>query len=155
MKSKIFPGVMTHAEARDWRTRLTEIKDEIFHQTKKGKLEFSSAQANDILMKYVPQNEFENWYDFFVNQNDDFQKEIDLVIKYLEGYERCEITVARPLSKAAYERVVSWFKSQNILKVILEIKVDDSVGGGALFAFGGKIHDYSLKKKIAVDLINF
>ncbi|MDO8512272.1 MAG: F0F1 ATP synthase subunit delta [bacterium] len=152
MKKSIFPGVMTYAEARDWRTRLNDIKDEIFHQTKKGKLEFSSAQANDLLMKHIPQNEFENWYDFFVNQHDDFQKEIDLVIKYLEGYERCEITVARQMSKAAHERVVNWFKSQNILKVILEIKVDDSVGGGALIALGGKIYDYSLKKKIAVEV---
>lgn len=143
---------MTQAEARDWRTRLNEIKDEIFYQTKKGKLELTPAQANDLLMKHIPHHEFDNWRDFFVGQQDDFKKELDLVIKYLDGYEYCEITVARILSDVAHRRLVNWFRSQNILRVIVEVKVDNSVGGGAIIARGGKIYDYSLKKKITADL---
>lgn len=152
MKNKFFPGVLTRAEARDWRGRLNEIKDEIFHQTKKGKVDFSSELASDVLKKHVPQDDFQNWHDFLLEQKDNFQKELDLVIKYLEGYERCEVTVARPLSKAAYERLVNWFRNQNILRVIVEVKVDSTVGGGAIIALGGKIYDYSLRKKIAADL---
>lgn len=154
MQNKVFPGVLTRAEARDWRARFGSIKDELFHPSKKGKADLTAQQMEDVLKKHVPQEQFSRWQDFFSAQRDGFQKELETVIKDLEGYENCEITIARPLSKAAYDRVMGWLRSQNIFQVILDFKVDETIGGGALIAFGGKIYDYTLKRKIAGEFKN-
>jgi len=150
MKHNFFPTIITEFEALDWRARANSVLGDLFKHKKSGK-GIDEGGIGDIIAAHVPGNQFESWKQFFEEQKDGFVKELEHVIKDLEGYRLCEIVVACSLSRVAYERLVNWFKGQGFERIILRVRVDERIGGGAIIAFDGKIYDFSLAKKIKIE----
>jgi len=66
-----------------------------------------------------------------------------------------EITIAIDPTESLIEKISNWLIQNSQTKYILDIKVDKTIIGGAIFAVNGKYFDDSLKTKLENTLKNY
>jgi F0F1-type ATP synthase delta subunit len=74
---------------------------------------------------------------------------IDGLVSFLKNVRKVEMTLAFHPTRSQVTRVVSWIRSQLKLEaVVIEIKYDPKLIGGAILIWNGEYRDLTLKKKL-------
>lgn len=78
----------------------------------------------------------------------DIQNVLEKIKKYILALPVLELTVAYTPSAKTERRIVEWCEDNIGTNVILKFRKDPSIVAGAVISYQGRMHDYSLEKKI-------
>src|SRR3990172_7243270 len=114
-------------------------------------LVLKSLYQNTDMYNNVLQSTIRAWVRAAITQNlevtPDKEKYFKSLLTELAKLEEFDIVIPMDLSQSGLERIFYWVKDNIGAGIVLDIKIDSKLIGGAIFMYRGKYIDLSMKKK--------
>lgn len=119
-----------------------------------GKLFSPKAELQEILEKIIPYEQkeklllFAHKYGASLSEMKSFENFLVQMQQAIQHLPEVSITLACKPTQQILESIISWFCTQTKQPVLLDVRVDASLIGGAVIGYKGKYQDFSIKKKL-------